>query len=110
MTARRLTLECTVLLAAGLACGGCEHTDPLRQGIAQSSYRQELRQLGEETKRKELAKFKQESDDIPDEEVHVADTVRQADHWEALPLLNAVHVQPPQPFDAGEPNPPPGPP
>ena len=45
-----------VLLAAGMACGGCEQVDPLRQGLAHSSYQQEMRQLADEVSRKGLAK------------------------------------------------------
>jgi hypothetical protein len=108
MTAGRLSLGSVLLLTTSLACGGCEQTEPLRQGVVRSSYKQELRQLAEETNRKELAKRQEETEETGSEEVSpAADAVAWANHWQAPPLLNAIHLQAPQPLDAGLPGPPP---
>jgi hypothetical protein len=107
MTAGRLGLGTALLLAAGLACGGCEQTEPLRQGV-RTTYRQELRQLAEETNRKELARREEASEETAaEEDPPAADAVTWANHWQAPSLLNAVHLHAPQSLDAGLPGPPP---
>jgi hypothetical protein len=106
VVAGRLGVLGWVLLAAGMACGGCEQVDPLRQGLQHSSYQQEMRQLADEVSRKGLAKDLDRADQSAAVEGTATEEVVQAAHWESPSLLNAVHLRPPVPFDSGSLDPP----
>jgi hypothetical protein len=84
-------LALTVLAAAVPAC---EHVETLKQG-AQSTYTRELRDLGEDIRRKELARVADRAGSVetPEEPVH------QANHWHAPSLAGAVTIGPPLPAE-----------
>jgi hypothetical protein len=92
-----------VLLAVGLASAGCQHAEPLRQGV-RSTYHQELRQLAEEINRKELAKVTEATDQqaTASETTEDLGGVAQTNHWHAPSLLSAVTLKAPVPLDYGE--------
>jgi hypothetical protein len=100
MKAGGLTLCYPLVLAAGLMCGGCQQTEPLRQGMVRSTYQSELREIAEEASRKELAKstdWSEEPDIAPDTSMNA---VTQVNHWQTPSLLQAIHLLPPVPLDA----------
>ena len=93
-----------LVLSLAVLAAGCEHAEALRQG-AQTSYYRELRQLADDISRKELAKVLES----PAQESTAAVTVpagedeEQAQHWQAAPLVNAIHLKPPVPSEPGQP-------
>jgi len=105
MLAGRQSLGSLILVAAGLMGGGCEQIEPFRQGV-HSTYKQELRQLAEETSRKALAKASEQADEESAAAEMARDEVAPANHWQSPSLLSAVHLQPPVPLDFGPPGPP----
>src|SRR5438046_756833 len=78
---------CPMLLALVLLpVAGCEQLEPFRQGIL-TTYRQELRQLGDRVSNEELAKTPDEP-----EAGSLKSEVTPVAHWHAPPLLNDVHL------------------
>ena len=100
MKAGGLSLCFPVLLAVGLMCGGCQQTEPLRQGMVRSTYQSELRQIAEEASRKELAKSTDWSEPAEAAQDSSANAVAQVNHWQTPSLLLAIHLLPPVPLDA----------
>src|SRR5437763_9376047 len=104
MAGRRMPLSGFLALTVAAALTGCEHAEALKQG-AQSSYRQELRTLAEDINRKELAKVLEPT--AKGEQATGAwepcEDVEPANHWNAPPLLNAIHLKAPVPLERGQP-------
>ncbi len=86
-------------LAAGVPA--CEHVETLKQG-AQSTYTRELRDLGEDIRRKELAKVT----DAPPPPEPKPDPVQQANHWHAPSLAGSVQLGTPLPVHSASDLPP----
>jgi hypothetical protein len=100
MKAGGLYLCYPVMLAAGLMCGGCQQTEPLRQGVVRSTYQSELRQIAEEASRKELAKSTEWSEQPDAAQDSSMNAVTQVNHWQTPSLLQAIHLLPPVPLDS----------
>ena len=99
MKAGGLSLCYPVLLAA-VMCGGCQQAEPLRQGMVQSTYQSELRQIAEEASRKELAKSTDWSEPPDAAQDSSMNAVTQVNHWQTPSLLQSIHLLPPVPLDA----------
>jgi hypothetical protein len=89
-----------LLMVLGLfAVAGCEHFDFLRQGVL-STYSQELRRLGEDIDRKEMAKLT--AKDADNAQVAEAPSAKPAEvrqvQWQAAPLSDAVQLGRPMPL------------
>jgi hypothetical protein len=81
-----------------LAVAGCEHFDSLRQGVL-STYSQELRRLGEDIDRKEMAKLTpKDGDDAVAEAPRAKPAAVQHVQWQAAPLSDAVQLGRPIPL------------
>jgi hypothetical protein len=97
MAGRRAKLLGLILLALA----GCEHLDALRQGVL-STYCKELRRLGEELDRQEMAKLTATDEESPGrpEVASTAAPVVSRVGWQAAPLTGAVHLRPPVPLSS----------
>ena len=82
-----------------LALAGCEHVDSLRQGVL-STYSKELRRLGEEIDRQEMAKLTAKDDDaaaVAEAPAAKPAGVRQV-QWQGVPMRDAVQLGRPIPL------------
>jgi hypothetical protein len=91
-----------------LTVAGCEHFESLRQGVL-STYNQELRQLGADIDRKEMAKLderKQEEADAGNSNVTVnwwsphGTPEPTSSSWQPASLADLVQLLPPEPAEA----------
>ena len=97
MAGRRAKLFGLILLALT----GCEHFEALRQGVL-STYSKELRRLGEELDRQEMAKLTTKDEESPGrpEVVSTEAAVVSQAGWQAAPLAGAVQLRPPVPLSS----------